>query len=337
MAHLISEASGRAEAFYALKPAWHGLGTVLDHAPDSATAIEAAGLNWRVDPLPLVARRSVDTPEGIAIDDTDVPGFVANVRSDTGDILGVVGSSYRIVQNSEAFGFLDSLLQDGVMRYESAGALKGGRIVWMLARMPSVDTIAAGDDSRRYVLFTTAHDGTGAIRALPTSVRVVCWNTLSIAMKSKDSAVIRHTGDIDTKLSIARRYLSQFDQAFTLHSDTARRLADRRYTFDQLESYLSRLFPEVEEKRAKTIRERDIESVRLNLINPRNTVGNIAGTWWSAVNAVTELVDHASTTRGQSPREKSENRMMANFGLHGRAAQFKREAFDVAAELAGIA
>jgi phage/plasmid-like protein (TIGR03299 family) len=152
--------------------------------------------------------------------------------------LGVVSDRYKIVQNTDAFNFLDSLLQDGVIRYESAGALKGGRVVWALARMPSQDEIAPGDVSRRYILFSTTHDGSGSVHALPTSVRVVCANTLRIATAS--DCGFRHTGDVAKKLEFARQYLSQFDEKFTLFRDKARVLAQRHYSPQQSRDFMSR-------------------------------------------------------------------------------------------------
>jgi phage/plasmid-like protein (TIGR03299 family) len=343
MAHLISNASitGKSEAFYALQPAWHGLGTVLDYAPTSADAIEAAGLAWEVQRLPLVAQRTIATPEGNVVRDIDVADHFANVRSDTGAILGVVGKGYKIVQNRDAFAFLDSLLQDGLMRYESAGALKDGRMIWVLARLPSVDTIAPGDDVRRYVVFSTAHDGTGAVRAFLTATRVVCWNTLSASMRDARGAgelqTIRHSGDIAGKLDAARQYLSQFDKAFTLHASHARALATTKATPADVRRFVDTLLPEVKDGRGKTIRDNDVASIYANLASPRQTVGGIGGTWWSAYNAVSELIDHGSTTRGEDDNARAENRFMANIGLHGRAAAFKRNAFDTALQFAGVA
>ena len=148
---------GVGEAAFALRPAWHGLGRVLDDVPSSEEMIEAAHLGWSVGAQEMV------TSEG-----RSVPGYFATVREDTGAVLGVVSDRYKVVQNRDAFNFLDSLLQDGVIRYESAGALKGGRVVWALARMPSNDEIALGDVSRRYILFSTTHDGSGSVHALPT-------------------------------------------------------------------------------------------------------------------------------------------------------------------------
>ena len=155
MAHQISMFDGVGEAAFALRPAWHGLGRTLDYVPDSEAMIEAAHLGWSVGARPLVT-----------CDGRSVPGYFATVREDTGAVLGVVSDRYKVVQNRDAFDFLDSLLQDGVLRYESAGALKGGRVVWALARMPSDDEIAPGDVSRRYILFSTTHDGSGSVQRM---------------------------------------------------------------------------------------------------------------------------------------------------------------------------
>ena len=206
-------------------------------------------------------------------------------------LLGIVGNRYRIVQNREAFDFLDGLLQDGVMRYESAGALRGGRIVWLLARLPSVDTIAEGDDTLRYVLFNTSHDGSASIHAIPTSVRVVCANTLRIA--TAGDIGFRHTANVASKLEFAKKYLSQFDEKFTLFRDKARTLATRRYSPDDAKGYIETLFPPVKEiGRSRSIRENKVNAVRANFRNSRQSIPSIKGTWWSLFNAVTEAVDH---------------------------------------------
>ena len=320
MAHDISTVNGVDEAMFALRPAWHGLGTVLDHVPNSAEAIRAAHLDWQVEMQPMKTAGGVDVPE-----------HFATVRTDCNAVLGVVGGRYKIVQNREAFDFLDGLLQDGIMRYESAGALRGGRIVFLLARLPSVDTIAEGDDSLRYVLFQTSHDGSSAIHAIPTSVRVVCANTLRVAVANDIG--FRHTGDVAAKLEEARRYLSQFDAKFTLFRDSARRLAERRYTPEQAKEYINTLFPPVAEPgRGQTIRDRKVETVRANFRNPRQNLPSIRGTWWALVNAVTESIDHKSE---DAPVERAKRESAMISLTDGTGADFKTRAFDVALQMAG--
>lgn len=320
MAHEISNRNGTDEAFYALKPAWHGLGTVLDHAPNSEEAIKAAHLDWRID------REPIKTESGLIVPDT-----YATVRADDPrTVLGTVSGRYKIVQNREAFAFLDGLLQDGVMKYESAGALRGGCIVWLLARMPSSDEIAEGDITNRYVLFSTSHDGSASIHAVPTSVRVVCANTLRVATAS--DVGIRHTGDVTGKLEIARQYLSQFDQKFTAFRDHARVLATRQFSRDQAHEYLAGLFPEVKEPgRARSIRDRKVAQIRKNYQSPRQQMPSIKGTWWALLNSVTELIDHGGTYRGKG-RDRAENRMLST--VDGAGADLKVKAYKLAVEMA---
>lgn len=315
MAHELSfDSNGNAEAFFAMKPAWHGLGTVLDHAPNSADAMIAANLDWQVSKVPL------RTDEG-----ADVDGWYATVRRDTGAVLGVVSDKYRIVQNRHAFDFLDGLISDGELRYESAGALKGGRVVWLLARMPSDDEILPGDISRRYVLFSTSHDGSQAIHAIPTSVRVVCANTLRLAT-STDKGLI-HTGDMKQKLLRAKQYLSQFDEKFTLFRDNARLLATRSFTPEQSREYINALFPEVPAGRSKSNRDNKLIQVRSNFVNARNTLPGMKGTWWQLLNSVTELVDH-DRRKDYRQRDSQEARLLST--TDGTGADFKAEAFRLA-------
>jgi len=324
MAHELSFFGNNAEAFYALKPAWHGLGTVLDYAPTSEHAIEAAHLDWRVSLEPL----QTETLGGIA-----VPDNFATVRSDTRQVLGVVSDKYKLIQNHQAFAFLDSLIESGDMRYESAGALKGGKVVWILGRMPEDDEIADGDISHRYVLFSTSHDGSAAIHAVPTSTRVVCANTLRIAVAGDKG--IRHTGDVRGKLDVARRYLSQFNAGFALFRDQSRLLAQRRFTNEQAREYIDTLFPEVREfNRARSNREKKLSQVRKNYANPRQNMASIKGTWWALLNSVTELVDHAPQTRRSSSRDAQETKMMS--ALDGTGASFKTEAYKLALKMASV-
>ncbi|WP_417746696.1 DUF932 domain-containing protein [Rosistilla oblonga] len=323
MAAEISVVNGRKELATALKPAWHDPTSdyVLDHVPDSATMINAAHLDWEVQPQPIYNA-----------DGRIIEGHSTTVRMDTGAHLGVVSDKYRVVQNAEGFRFLDNLLKDGVLRFESAGALRGGRSVWALARMPSVDTIAEGDTVRRYCLWLNSHDGTGAIYAIPTSVRCVCANTIAVAIQGQRG--IRHTGRINAKLQQAHDLLSQADRQFTDFRDNGRLLATRRYSRDDARQYINTLLPVPEEVgRSLSIRERKVGEIRKTLVNERQTIPSIKGSWWSLYNAVSEAVDHGRFYgwRGQG-RQRAENRMTSV--LMGAAADFKQEAFDLALDMA---
>lgn len=261
MASEISFLNGRAEAAFALRPAWWDVGGeyVLDHVPNSAEMIKAAHLDWDVQSEPIYGG-----------DGRIVEGYSMTVRKDTGLHLGVMSDSYRVVQNCEAFRFLDSLLADGSMRYESAGALRGGRTVWALARMPSVDHVAEGDTLQRYVLWLNSHDGLGSLFAVPTSVRVVCSNTASLAIQGQRG--IRHIGDMTSKLQQVYSILCQSNAQFAAFRDKAQLLASKKYTKEAAADYLFDLLPTPEgEGRACSIHGRKFEEIGQRLLNERQT------------------------------------------------------------------
>ena len=174
---------------------WHQLGVLVEDAPTSEEAIRLAGLDWKVEQKPI-----------FLADGTEIKGSFANVRSSDNKPLGIVGERYKIVQNTDAFAFTDELLGEGV-KYETAGSLKEGRVIWLLAKMPeSFDLL--GDKVDPYLVFTNTHDGSGAVKVCLTNVRVVCNNTLNIALNSaKRTWSARHTGSITNKLDDARMTL----------------------------------------------------------------------------------------------------------------------------------
>lgn len=181
--------------FYVRETPWHGLGTRVMEAPDSKNALIMAGLDWKVIQEPIY------TDQGEVIS-----GYKANVRDSDRRVLGVVTNKYKVIQNDEAFAFTDSLLGEGV-RYETAGSLQGGRRVWMLARLPH-EYIISGERISPFLVFSNTHDGSGAIKVALTPVRVVCCNTLNLALNTaKRSWSMIHTGDIREKMQEAKEAL----------------------------------------------------------------------------------------------------------------------------------
>ncbi len=176
-------------AMYNKVPAWHGLGTVVSEAPTSADALHLAGLDWNVLPEKVYLK-----------DGTEVPETVANIRDTDRSILGIVSDHYKIVQNVDAFSFVDALLENEVQKvtFESAGSLNHGKRVWILAHMPS--RLILGDEIVPYLVFTNSHDGSSAVMTAMTPIRVVCQNTLNIALQqAKRTWSIRHMGNIEGK------------------------------------------------------------------------------------------------------------------------------------------
>ena len=213
--------------FYTREKPWHGLGTRVEDAPGSREALELAGLDWQV----------IQTTDGQAIS-----GFMANIRNTDSRVLGVVTDRYKVVQNEDAFAFTDQLLGEGVT-YETAGSLQNGRRTWLLAKLPQ-RYIISGDEITPYMVFMNTHDGTGAIRVAMTPVRVVCMNTLNLALSTaKRSWSTNHTGDIAGKMEDARytllyadRYMSELGKAI----DHMKRL---RLSERQVMEYIDALFP----------------------------------------------------------------------------------------------
>jgi len=181
--------------FYVRKKPWHGLGTRIEEAPTSADALIYAGLDWEV------IQRDVYTEAGVL-----VPGYKVNLRSTDDTALGIVSDRYKVVQNADAFRFTDDLLGEGVT-YETAGALQGGKKVWMLARMPH-RYIIAGDEIAPYLVVMNSHDGSSGIKVAMTPVRVVCQNTLNLALDSaKRIWTTKHTENVMSRVHEARETL----------------------------------------------------------------------------------------------------------------------------------
>lgn len=177
---------------------WHGLGEIISDAPTSDDAIKIAGLDWEVKPMPIFDQFG-----------HELSGYKVNTRMSDNMPLGIVTDRYRVVQNAEAFAFTDALLGEGV-KYETAGSLASGKTVWMLARLEG--TTLAEENIDPYLVFTNNHDGKGAVRVAITPVRVVCQNTLNLALRQASRHwTCAHKGDVQGKLDEAYMTLSNAD------------------------------------------------------------------------------------------------------------------------------
>lgn len=218
--------------FYTRKAPWHGLGTRVEEAPGSREALIYSGLDWNVLQRPVYAGN-----EGIPIE-----GFTANVRETDNRVLGIVSDRYKVVQNRDAFAFTDALLGKGV-RYETAGSLQGGRKVWLLAKLPQ-RYIVNGDELAPYLVFSNSHDGSGAIKVAITPVRVVCQNTLNLAIDTaKRSWSVCHIGDISDKLEEAKNTLLYAEEYMRELGKEFENLHKIKISNDKAEAIVSRLFP----------------------------------------------------------------------------------------------
>jgi phage/plasmid-like protein (TIGR03299 family) len=154
---------------------WHGIGAVLDGVLTSDEAIREARLTWTIEQTPVYAANNWAEA---------IPGYLANVRNDTREVLGIVSERYRVAQNRDIFAFADDLIGNGRVKctYETAGSLFNGRRVFMLVNMPKGRI--AGDEYQPYLCLSNAHDGSACLQIFLTGIRVVCNNTLSAALNT---------------------------------------------------------------------------------------------------------------------------------------------------------
>ena len=272
--------------FYTREKPWHGLGIRVAEAPSSEEALRLAGLDWQVKQEPVYT----DTGEAI-------PGYKANIRDRDRRVLGVVTDRYKIIQNQEAFAFTDALLGKGV-RYETAGSLQGGRRVWLLARLPK-EYIISGEQVSPYLVFSNTHDGSGAVKVALTPVRVVCCNTLNLALDTaKRSWSMIHTGNIRDKLQEAEDTLFMAEAYMMLLGKEFGNLQRQKITDRQVAEYIEMLLPL--EKDATAIQNKNITKLREDMAHRYYDAPDLQGTGKNAyrfLNAVSDFATHAKPLR----------------------------------------
>lgn len=272
--------------------------------------LQRAHVDWSVAKTPIYL------PTGMVI-----PNHFANVRSDNGRALGVVGTRYQVIQNRNGLDLFDAAAAKGTIEYGNAGTFKGGAIVWMQAKLPNSMSIG-GDEVAKYLLLANTHDGSGTLRILLTPIRVVCRNTLQMALRGAGGMTIRHTFSAEAKVQAAIDAIEGAGRFYDAFEDAANALYRRRVTGAQMVDYAARVFPVVGEGKPSA----RLEGVRGRVVDLfDNGQGHFAirGTAWAAYNAVTEYTDHHRATRGDEA-----NRLESAW--LGSGAEIKRRAFELA-------
>lgn len=272
--------------FYVREVPWHGLGTKVIEAPTSKEALIAAGLDWRVLQEPIYT----GTEE-------QIDGYRANVRETDRKVLGVVTERYKVIQNEEAFAFTDTLLGEGV-RYETAGSLQGGRKVWMLAHMPH-EYIISGERISPYLLFSNTHDGSGAVKVALTPIRVVCNNTLNLALSTaKRCWSTIHTGDIQNKMQEAKNTLLLAETYMDSLGKEFENLRMKKLNDKQVMEYIEILLPIEDGSTPQQIRnmKRLQEDMKARYFDAPDLKG-VGKNAYRFVNAVSDFATHAEPLR----------------------------------------
>ena len=265
---------------------WYGLGTVVAEAPASSDALKMAGLDWKVVQEPIFT----DFNEKIE-------GYKANVRDSDRKVLGVVSDRYKVVQNEDAFSFTDELLGKGV-RYETAGVLQEGKKVWLLARLPR-EYIIAGERISPYLVFSNTHDGSGSVKVAVTPVRVVCNNTLNLALETaKRSFSMMHTGNIQDKMEEARDTLFMAENYMDHLGAEFEQLHRQKVTDEQVREYVELLLPM--EKEPTSVQAKNILRLREDMLKRYYNAPDLQKVGKNAyrfINAVSDFATHSSPLR----------------------------------------
>jgi phage/plasmid-like protein (TIGR03299 family) len=324
MAHELDQTTGQAAVMVAGQPAWHKLGVNVAAAQTSADAIRLAKLDWTVEQWPLTARK--EGFEAVPVTDRR-----ANIRSDTNAVLGVVSTGYRVFQNRECFNFLDGIVADRLAMYETAGAIRGGRIVWMMARLPKTLRAVPGDEISPFILVCNSHDGSRALRLIPTSIRTVCSNTLHLALGQAGPAeglTIYHQESLERRVKEAREKLGIITERVDIFGEQIQTLARKQMNQEQLTTYFTTLVKDRSEKQQKQL----LEAFSENFERDTNTLPGMRGSFWAAFNSVSEWADHGATVRGKNDAQRADARLFSNW--FGVSASVKQDAFSLALSMA---
>lgn len=311
MAHELEMIDGQAQMAYVGEVPWHGLGVKVDPNISSKEMMKASGLDWGVYKAPL--------KYGFGISEIEVPNQQALVRDQDGKLLSIVGSNWNPVQNSEAFDFFHDFVEAGDMQMHTAGSLKGGEIVWALAKVDNGFTLKTsnGEDTvESYLLFSNPHQYGKSIDIRFTPIRVVCNNTLTLSLgRAAENAVRlnhRQTFDPDsvkTTLGVAQEKMDKYKEA-------AEHLLNKRYTMDDMLEYFSKVFPsQKEDKTSRNAKHAE------EYVNTQAGAELGEGSYWQLYNTATYMVDHVL---GRNP----DTRMQSSW--YGANSIVKKKALELA-------
>lgn len=264
---------------------WHNLGTPVENAPNSEEAIKLAGIDWTVDSKPIYDCFG-----------NEIRGYKSNMRSSDNSILGVVSDRYKIVQNKDAFEFTDALIGDGVT-YETAGSLRNGKQTWLLARMPEQNIL--GDKVDPFICFSNTFDGSGSIKVCMTPIRVVCNNTLNVALREASrSWSTRHVGDIDSKLEEARNTLGLATTYMEKLNEEADKLANTKVEDSKVEYIVTSLFP-IDFDKDSNRKINNMQAMRDAFMKcyAMDDIKQFNGTAWGLINAASDFAGHVEPNR----------------------------------------
>ena len=290
-----------------------------DRSPQEA--ITAAQLDWKVVKLPLFAgSKRIPVTDRFA-----VVRRTGDTIQKTDPVLGVVSNEYTPLQNHQAFQFFDPIIGQNAAIYHTAGALGNGERVWILAKLPGHIRVVGDDITEKYLLLSNSHDGKSSVTVKFTPVRVVCQNTLTLAMNDGSAWRISHHSDIHQKLKQAHEMLGLINDRFVDMEQTFQAMSRVKLDRNRLSEYLTAVYPNNSEPDKQLLVERDRSWSEFFFDQGKgNRLAGVEGTLWAGFNGVTEWIDHRKT------RQNSNQRL--NSVWFGEASRIKSRAFSVAVD-----
>ncbi|GHT83201.1 hypothetical protein FACS1894137_03720 [Spirochaetia bacterium] len=266
---------------------WHGIGTVLDGVLTSKDAIKAAKLEWTVNQTPVFSSSNFAQ---------EIPGFKANVRSDTKEVLGIVSDRYCVAQNKDVFAFADELIGNGKVKctYETAGSLWNGRRVFMLVNMPKGRIM--DDEYQPYLCLSNAHDGSACLQVFLTGIRVVCNNTLQAALNTATRKIsIRHLSMMAQRQDEALRTMGAASKYFHDLETFASNLAGKKVNITKV---LDKLFPVAKEMTKRQVNaDKEVKELIMTIFKQKDDLQNFRGSAWGAYQALADYRSNAEPRR----------------------------------------
>jgi phage/plasmid-like protein (TIGR03299 family) len=297
---------------------WHGIGAVLDGVLTSDEAIREARLTWTVEQVPVfTANNRAES----------IPGYLANMRSDSEEVLGIVSERYKVAQNKDVFAFADDLIGNGRVKctYETAGSLFNGRRVFILVNMPKGRIVE--DEYQPYLCLSNAHDGTACLQVFLTGIRVVCNNTLSAALNTaKRKISIRHLSAMEQRKDEALHTMGAASKYFHDLEKFASQLAGKKVNIGKV---LDRLFPASKEMSLRQLASnREVKETIKDLLKKKDDLQNFKNTAWGAYSAIADYRSNAQ------PKRKTETFADSKMAMFLDGDSVMNEAQEIIMELA---
>jgi phage/plasmid-like protein (TIGR03299 family) len=302
----LSIQNGRVEMMYVGEVPWHGLGVELETPATAAQAIKYSGLDWEVTKVLLyrkVSRKYLEIPERFGTVRAD-----QLARSDA-EVLGIVGRGYTPLQNRDAFAWFDGIVGAGRAVYHTAGALGCGERVWILAKLPGEIRVVGEDITDKFLLLSNSHDGESSVQVKFTPIRVVCQNTLTMALSRGPTFRVSHTASLEQRMEQVKENLGIIGSTYETIQKQFQAMTKVQLDQARLQTYLISVFPDPQDKKDERAQKRVAEARTTSAVlfesGRGNNLAGVKGTLWAGYNGVAEYIDFRATKQTRSERLNS--------------------------------